>query len=493
MVGGRKTRFLTPLNAKVNRCRALGGVFRIRIAYASGNVWLQGAEPPIAETGLERQNNNATLLPFIYLTGFIPYSWVSHPTALHSRHLAGVLLSSGIIMDGKEPFRNPNSDYFLEHPESCWPAGKFGMDMRDAWTSLPREFNYIKIPLLSGDAFRDDVYYLSTIAQDRAEFLALLKERRDMREKELTGMWNRTFTHLCTYPTALEHKPGDREDGHWPEAMGFARGKSFDTLIAYFASFLPPAERGAAEIEADHSALPKAQTETIALPADTASASRPALLPTPDRRRLKDIARSASPPRPLGGGVRSGRIRKPGPQGPRRSSRLQHKKDPPVHDNDRPLQAGRIPEEAAPPVGKRKSPARADGDELQASAPRAKRRKTDTRDKPAPTASMSVRKRRRTGGDLDSYPPSATVPGGVGTRKGKVDTRGSGLPLAAAVSDGKTRSPGEVDMSGAQRRRRAGQGGKAATNTARTETGIGTRNTVRGSRVAKSRQRHKKT
>lgn len=234
-------------------------------------------------------------------------------------------------MDGKEPFRKPYSAYYLEHPESCWPAGKFGMDMTDAWTSLPREFNCITIPLLAGDAFRKDVSYLSTIARDRAEFLTLLKERRDMRQKELTTMWNRTFTHLCTYPTALEYKPGDREDGHWPEAMSFAQWKSFDTLIGYFASFLPLSKQDAKAIAPEIAPTP-APIEPTTPPADTASDPQLPRLPAPDREQVKDTAKSTALRQQPRRGIRetrSGGVQKPVQQGLRRSGRLQQKTNVP--------------------------------------------------------------------------------------------------------------------------------------------------------------------
>ncbi|KUI72092.1 hypothetical protein VM1G_07533 [Cytospora mali] len=458
-------------------------------------------------------------------------------------------------MDGSDPFEAPDWSFFAEHPDLKWPAWKFDMDITDAWTTLARQFNSLTIPLLSCDTFRRDVSYLSVIAQDREEFLALLKERRDMREKELTELFKKTFLHLCQDPNSFDYKPGVREDGHWVEATCFANTKSFDTLIGYFASFLPLADRQALANNADFSlphqietaalstdtipAIPSQTEDTLSLP-DTEPPQMPSP-PAPARRRTKGTGMSR--------GVRSGRVQKPTQQqqqGPRRSSRLQQKKEPLEHHANLQPHTGTTSQTAGRPgrkrkssenyedvepqatasrskrrkitpsteplpvaaksVGKRKSSSdEVDDDEPRATVSGTKRRKTDTSTRPPPAAATSTSKIKggSEGSSCDGQPPAATTHGESGTKRRKMDESDMSPPAAVISASKKMTASGEADesdeakpqatVSGTERMRVAGRSGGAAKTRTRKEPRAATSSTKSNSRVTKSGQRGKRT
>ncbi|KUI61550.1 hypothetical protein VP1G_08730 [Cytospora mali] len=334
-------------------------------------------------------------------------------------------------------------------------------------------------------------------------------------------MFNETFAHLCYDPNSFDYKPGVREDGHWPEAMCFSTCRSFDTLIGYFACFLPPADRQALANNAD-SSLPQ-QIETMPSP------------PAPGRRRTKDTGMSR--------GVRSGRVQKPTQQrqqGSRRSSRLQQKNEPLEHHADLQPHTGTTSQTAGRPGSKRKSAENDEDAEPQATASGSKRRKITTStgtppaatksagkrnspsdevdlDKPRATVSGTMRKktdantrlppaaatstikRKRIseGNNCDGQPPAATTHGESGMKRRKMDERTVSPPAAVTSASKWTRASDEAKpqatVSGTMRTRVAGRSGGAAKTRTRKEPGAGTSSTESNSRVTKSGRRGKRT
>lgn len=140
-------------------------------------------------------------------------------------------------MESSDLFAPPPRDYFLEHPDHWWPAWKFGMKLDDLFTTLPREFNSIALPILDTDAFSRDISEISCIAQDRQEFVRLLAERRDSRQEELWKIWLYTFRRIASSPRLI-----DESSGNWDDAMHIYHSKSFDSYVRYFAGFLPSVE-----------------------------------------------------------------------------------------------------------------------------------------------------------------------------------------------------------------------------------------------------------
>lgn len=143
-------------------------------------------------------------------------------------------------------FPSPPEDYFLRHHDRRWPAWKFGMRQDELFATLAKRCNSISLPVLDVDAFNRDVCDLSATAQDRDEFLHLLEERRDLRQKELLELWQLSFTQLAALPALLASS-----GTQWKDAVQIYHSHSLDSYVRFFASFLPvqalsPSLRGAA-------------------------------------------------------------------------------------------------------------------------------------------------------------------------------------------------------------------------------------------------------
>lgn len=222
------------------------------------------------------------------------------------------------IMDSLDLFPPPPQDYFLDHPNLWWPAWKFGMKPEDLFTTLPREFNCITLPILDADAFSRDIFELSRVAQDRESFIQLLAERRDSRKQELWNIWLYTFQQIASSPRLVDEKCGS-----WPHAMHIYHSKSFDSYIRYFADFVPPIEPDTPPPSLDSPPAPAATMFTNTMqpkhttPSDPTSES---LLQQPlprvhsISRRRRDITRSSG-------------VQKRLPEGLRRSSRIKERNE----------------------------------------------------------------------------------------------------------------------------------------------------------------------
>lgn len=81
-------------------------------------------------------------------------------------------------------FRPEHPDYFAEHPDHRWEAGKLGLDLDDVFTTLPKQFNLMAIPILNRESFRLEIQHVSSIADSRAEFYHLLQTRLEARRRE---------------------------------------------------------------------------------------------------------------------------------------------------------------------------------------------------------------------------------------------------------------------------------------------------------------------
>lgn len=90
------------------------------------------------------------------------------------------------IMDEEDLgiFRPEHPDYFAQHPNHLWDAGKLGLNLNDVFTTLPKQFNLMAIPILDRESFRLETQHASSLAHNRAEFYELLGSRLEIRRKE---------------------------------------------------------------------------------------------------------------------------------------------------------------------------------------------------------------------------------------------------------------------------------------------------------------------
>ncbi|KUI65044.1 hypothetical protein VM1G_11309 [Cytospora mali] len=164
-----------------------------------------------------------------------------------------------------EPQQYP--EYFWEHPEHVWKAEKFGMDIQDVFTTLALQYNCTSFPLLDRDAFCRDVSYISSIAQDRNEFLDLLQKQRDIRQKELADMFVRGLRKIVNSP----HLISEEHSHNWNDAMHIFHFNSFDTIVRFFANYLPDTNKQASRTPSP--AATCSSTPTDPTPPTSATAS----------------------------------------------------------------------------------------------------------------------------------------------------------------------------------------------------------------------------
>lgn len=113
-----------------------------------------------------------------------------------------------------------------------WPYWKFGMKQNDLHDSLHIKYNTISTAIQDPEAFHHDVYELSTRADTFSEFEQLMTERKTLRLKELDDMLEDASLQIVGCPNLIG-------TDQWPLAVQLFRTKSFDSLVRYFASYLP--------------------------------------------------------------------------------------------------------------------------------------------------------------------------------------------------------------------------------------------------------------
>lgn len=116
--------------------------------------------------------------------------------------------------------------------EKAWPFWKFGFKYNDLTTVLQDKYNTISSPIQDPDAFHHDVYEISSRADNLAEFERLMQERKALRIKELNGMLEDASFEIVGNPDLIG-------TDQWALAVQLFRTRSLDSLVRYFASYLP--------------------------------------------------------------------------------------------------------------------------------------------------------------------------------------------------------------------------------------------------------------
>lgn len=252
--------------------------------------WPQGTHQPLRDPDHINCFANTSNFPF--------------STSCQTSIVCGIHTHRTTNMEDLGIFRPENPDYFSEHPDHCWQAGKLGLDLDDVFTTLPRQFNLMAIPILDRESFRLETQHAASIAHDRSEFYELLESRLETRRKEQISMMVQTLSSLAWDPRQID-EPGQGSK-HWAHAMHIARSKSFDTIVRFIAGFLrdekhlsnssiSPAGHG------DHSTPPTDAAFPDQRPAD-ASSNAPAEVPsqppstvsTPSESQASNMASSST-------------------------------------------------------------------------------------------------------------------------------------------------------------------------------------------------------
>ncbi|KAH7256364.1 hypothetical protein BKA59DRAFT_490473 [Fusarium tricinctum] len=123
-------------------------------------------------------------------------------------------------------------DLDMDDPGWSWPAWKFGMKRDDLFTNLHDQYNTFTFNLQDPEAFHHDVYEISRDADTADEFHRMMAERKQQRIYELHESLESLAVEIIANPKLMD-------SDHWQYALQLFRTKSFDSIVRYFASYLP--------------------------------------------------------------------------------------------------------------------------------------------------------------------------------------------------------------------------------------------------------------
>jgi hypothetical protein len=136
----------------------------------------------------------------------------------------------------------------MDDPDVAWPAWKFGMKRDDLFTNLHQQYNTFTFNLQDPEAFHHDVYEISHDADTVDEFHRLMAERKQQRLCELHESLESLAVEIIANPKLMDSE-------HWQYALQLFRTKSFDSIVRYFASYLPANYVDRYDRERDHDTI----------------------------------------------------------------------------------------------------------------------------------------------------------------------------------------------------------------------------------------------
>ena len=120
----------------------------------------------------------------------------------------------------------------MDDPGWAWPAWKFGMKRNDLFTTLHERYNTFSYTLQDPEAFHHDVYEISRDADTSEQFHRLMADRQQQRLRELNESLETLAVEIIANPKLVGSE-------QWQHALQMFRTKSYDSLVRYFASYLP--------------------------------------------------------------------------------------------------------------------------------------------------------------------------------------------------------------------------------------------------------------
>ncbi|CAK7198500.1 hypothetical protein SEUCBS139899_001161 [Sporothrix eucalyptigena] len=124
----------------------------------------------------------------------------------------------------------------MDDPDIAWPAWKFGMKRDALFTTLHDQYNTFQSTIQDPDAFHHDVFEIANDAGNTDEFHNLLAVRRDQRLRELNESLESASFEIIANPALV----GTTQ---WEYALQLFRTRSLDSLVRFFASYLPSSHR----------------------------------------------------------------------------------------------------------------------------------------------------------------------------------------------------------------------------------------------------------
>jgi hypothetical protein len=120
----------------------------------------------------------------------------------------------------------------MDDPGWAWPAWKVGLKRDDLFTSLHDQYNTFTYTIQDPEAFHHDVYELSSDANSPDEFHRLMTARRTQRLRELNESLESLAVEIIANPKLMA-------TDQWQHALQLFRSKSFDSMVRFFASYIP--------------------------------------------------------------------------------------------------------------------------------------------------------------------------------------------------------------------------------------------------------------
>lgn len=120
----------------------------------------------------------------------------------------------------------------LADPCWSWPHWKFGLRRDDLFTKLHDQYNTVPSAIQDPEAFHHDVYEISNEASSTDDFHRLLQDRKEQRLRELNDSLESAAFEIIGNPDLVGTE-------QWQHALQLFRTKSLDSLVRYFASYLP--------------------------------------------------------------------------------------------------------------------------------------------------------------------------------------------------------------------------------------------------------------
>lgn len=106
------------------------------------------------------------------------------------------------------------------------------MKRSDLFTTLHDQYNTFTFTLQDPEAFHHDVYEISRDADTPDEFHQLMAARQQQRLRELNESLESLAVEIIANPKLME-------TDQWQHAVQLFRTKSYDSIVRYFASYLP--------------------------------------------------------------------------------------------------------------------------------------------------------------------------------------------------------------------------------------------------------------
>ena len=155
----------------------------------------------------------------------------SNPFASYDTHFPLYPLDILVSHPGQDSFSKINMDDPGD-PSWIWPHWKFGLKREDLFSKLHDQYNTFPSSIQDPEAFHHDVFEISNEATSTDEFYRLLQDRKIQRLSELNTSLQSAAFEIIANPSLIGTE-------QWHHAAQLFRTQSLDSLVRYFASYLP--------------------------------------------------------------------------------------------------------------------------------------------------------------------------------------------------------------------------------------------------------------